>query len=282
MEVLLEKGVKLFKFTDRTFNTHEDRMIEILEFFLLRIKPGVQLHLEIMPDRLGKAACEKMAAFPSGGLHLEVGLQSFSAEVQRRIGRYQHIEKTMDTIAFLRNQTGAVLHADLIVGLPGDSREGVARGFDALISARVQEIQVGLLKRLKGTPLANANDTDLVFDVFPPYEILRAGEMGFGDIQKMKRFARYFDMYYNSGNFSESLNLLWESHSSPFEAFSLFALEVWETEGRTYGIPLARLAERLFEHLCSLKLRSQDEIAAHVERDFRRLPGRLDRLEFLR
>lgn len=282
MEILLEKGVRLFKFTDRTFNVNEHRMIEILEFFLLRFTPGVQLHLEIMPDRLGKAACEKMAAFPARGLHLEVGLQSFSAEVQRGIGRYQNVERTMDTIAFLRSQTGAVLHADLIIGLPGDDRESVARGFDALVSARVQEIQVGLLKRLRGTPLADTKDEDLVFDVFPPYEILSAGEMGFGEIQQMKRFARYFDMYYNSGNFPESLNLLWESQSSSFQSFSLLAREVWEKEGRTHGIPLARLAERLFEHLCSLRLWSEEEVAAQIERDFRRLPGRLDKLKFRR
>lgn len=281
MEMLLKKGVRLFKFTDRTFNIHRERMLHILDFFLGRVKPGLQLHFELMPDHLDDTVVEQMALFPAGALHLEVGVQSFSPEVQRRIGRYQDIGRSMDIIRRLRNETGAVLHADLIVGLPGDRVEGLAAGFDALVKAEVQEIQVGLLKRLEGSPLAVDSDESLVFDVFPPYEVLRTSTFEFGEIQALKRFARYFDMYYNSGNFPQSLPMCWENHSSPFRVLNDLSTRIWEAEHRVHGIPLARLAEHLFEYLCSLDKHHREDIAARIEGDFRRLPGRLDKLGFL-
>lgn len=282
MEMLLAKGVQLFKFTDRTFNIRHERMVRILDFFLERLKPGLQLHFELMPDHLDEVVWKQIARFPAGVLHLEVGVQSFSAEVQRRIGRHQDIGKSMDTIRRLRNETGALLHADLIVGLPGDRVEDLAAGFDALVEAKVQEIQVGLLKRLKGTPLATDPDNTLVFDEFPPYEILCTPVFDFAQIQALKRFARYFDMYYNSGNFPQSLQLCWENHPSPFWAFSGLAKRIWAAERRTHGIPLARLAEYLFEYLCSLDMHRREDIAFRIEEDFRRLPGRLDKLGFLK
>lgn len=280
MRILLDRGVRLFKFTDRTFNIDERRVLEIMDFFLEHSSGETQLHFEIMPDRISTAVLEKIAAFPGKALHLELGVQSFSQEVQRRIRRNQNIERTMETIDFLRNNTGARLHADLIVGLPGESTTTVAKGFDALVNSGVQEIQVGLLKRLKGTPLADENDAGSAFDTTPPYEILQTPHLCFSDIQGMKCFARYFDLYYNHGNFSKSLELLWQTNPSPFRAFEEFASYIWQKEKRTYGLSLARLAELLFSFLQYKGLNR--ELAAHtIEMEFRRLPGRKDVLDLL-
>ncbi len=281
MDMLLEKGVRLFKFTDRTFNLDDERVLEILKFFLRHDVSNMQVHLEIMPDRLSDAVREVMAAFPPGTLHLELGIQSFNPETLRRIKRRQHIEQTMDTIALLRMHTGAVLHADLIIGLPGDSEEDVATGFDALVKMKVQELQIGLLKRLKGTPMAADADTELLFDSNPPYEVLQTSRFSFAAIQKLKRFSRYFDMYYNHGNFPESLNLLWQDSTSPFASFAGFADFIWEKEQRTYGLPLARLAEHLFAFSCEIKGCDRFSTGQRIEKDFRRLSGRLDKLNFL-
>ena len=280
MRVLLDRGVRLFKFTDRTFNTDERRVLEIMDFFLEQSSGDTQLHFEIMPDRISPAVLEKIATFPCLALHLELGVQSFSQEVQRRIRRNQNIERTMETIDFLRNNTGAALHADLIVGLPGEDTTSVAIGFDALVNSGVQEIQVGLLKRLKGTPLADESDAGSAFDATPPYEVLQTQHLSFSDIQGMKRFARYFDLYYNHGNFSKSLELLWQTNPSPFHAFEEFASYIWQKEKRTHGLPLAQLAKLLFSFLHYKGLNR--ELAAHtIEMEFRRLPGRKDVLDLL-
>ncbi|HOH28517.1 MAG TPA: DUF4080 domain-containing protein [Candidatus Hydrogenedentes bacterium] len=281
MTLLLERGVRLFKFTDRTFNIDDGRVVEILRFFLLRSMPEMQLHFEIMPDRLSDRILEMMSAFPQGMLHLELGVQSFSEETQQKIGRRQHMGRTMETIAFLRNHTGALLHADLIIGLPGDTEAVLARGFDALVKAGVQEIQVGLLKRLKGTPMVDEAGRGLTFDARPPYEVLETPEMPFPMIQRLKRFARYFDLYYNRGHFPESLPLLWQAGGSPFAVFNAFAAFLWQREGRAHGLSLARLSEQLFAFSCETAGCDKERTATCIDRDFRRLPGRRDKLDFI-
>lgn len=281
MEMLLGKGVRLFKFTDRTFNLDDARVVEILNFFSDRMADTLQLHFEIMPDRLSKPVREMMATFPPGALHLELGVQSVNAETQQRIGRHQDIGRTLETIAYLRDHTGALLHADLIIGLPGDREEDVAEGFNTLVQAGVQELQVGLLKRLNGTPMTEDTGAELVFDRRPPYEVLQTPLISFTAIQRLKRFARFFDLYHNRGNFPESLPLLWAGDASPYSVFSDFAAYLWDKEKRAHGIALARLAEHLFRYCCEKQGRVTATIAQHIEKDFRRLAGRRDRLDFL-
>lgn len=278
---LLKRGVRRFKFADRTFNVDDVRVLAILDFFLLQPYPDIQLHFEIMPDRLSSAIVEKMTAFAPKGLHLELGVQSVSAETQRNIGRNQNIPKSMATIQALREKTGAALHADLIVGLPGDTRDTISQGFDMLVNAGIQEIQVGLLKRLKGTALAGTLGEGLVFDAQSPYEVLQTPTLFYAEIQWFKRFARYCNLYYNNGNFPATLPLLWETDDSPFIAFAALTDWVWQREHKTHQLPLVRLAAHLFGYLMKRECHAPSMLAQTIEADFRRLKGRRDKLPFL-
>lgn len=150
---LLDRGVNQFKFVDRTFNLNLNVSKEILDFFYERYRPGLFLHFEMVPDRLPEALRELIARFPAGALQFEVGIQTFDKAVAERIRRRQNYAKLGDNFRFLRDQTGVHIHADLIVGLPGESLESFGRGFDQLVGLRPQEIQVGILKRLRGTPI---------------------------------------------------------------------------------------------------------------------------------
>lgn len=281
MGVLLERGVRHFKFTDRTFNVKDTRVLTLLDFFLQHPHPDLQLHFEIMPDRLSDAVVEKMAAFPAKGLHLEVGMQSVSPETQKIIGRNQNIQKSMDTLLALRTRTGAALHADLIIGLPGDTRKDISRGFDLLVRAEIQEIQVGLLKRLEGTAIAGAAGSELSFSTYPPYEVLQTPALSYAEIQGFKRFARYFNLYYNNGNFPATLPLLWETADTPFAAFTALTDWVWEREQRVHQLPLTRLTEHLYRYLLQYSQHPAPLLAQLIENDFRRLRGRRDKLPFL-
>lgn len=279
MNALLARGARHFKFTDRTFNTNDARALAILDFFLQQPYQDIQLHFEIMPDRMSPALLEKMAAFPSGGLHLELGVQSVSPETQRRIHRNQNIVKTMETIEFLRTKTGAALHADLIVGLPSDTREDVRRGFTMLVNAGIHELQVGMLKRLRGTAIAGDLGQGIRFSETPPYEVLETPEFSAEDIAWFKRFARYCDLYYNKGNFPTSLPLLWETAETPYDAFAGLVDYMWEQEQKTHQIPLVRLAEHLYRYLVKQQHHDPEHIAETIESDFRRIKGRRDILE---
>src|SRR5438105_1326020 len=210
LQRLLDRGVKQFKFVDRTFNLNINASRTLLEFCLQRWRPGLFFHFEMIPDRLPPALREIIARFPPGALQFEVGIQSFDEEVCRRISRRQDFRKLEDNFHFLRAQTGVHIHADLIFGLPGETIASFAEGFDRLIKLNPQEIQVGILKRLRGTPIARHDaDWQMVYNPQPPYEILQNKLIDFPTLQQMRRFARYWDLVGNSGNFVETTPLLW-------------------------------------------------------------------------
>jgi radical SAM superfamily enzyme YgiQ (UPF0313 family) len=302
LQRLLDRGVKQFKFVDRTFNLNVNFSKAILEFFLARHQPGHFYHFEMIPDRLPESLREIIARFPPGALQFEVGIQTFNEEVGDRIKRRQNYEKLADNFHFLRNQTGVHIHADLIVGLPGETLESFAAGFDRLIALGPQEIQVGILKRLRGTPIVRHDaDWQMVYNPHPPYEILQNKLIDFATMQRLRRFARYWDLAGNSGNFIETTPLIWSGfgvrrsggkeaprpakagtpNTSPFHAFLRFSEWLYARAGRTDSIALVRLMELLFEFL-TVELRlDAKRVAETLWCDYRR-GGRHDKPVFLK
>jgi radical SAM superfamily enzyme YgiQ (UPF0313 family) len=215
LQQLLDRGVKHFKFVDRTFNLNLGTSRALLQFFLERYQPGHFFHFEMIPDRLPEALREIISKFPAGALQFEVGIQSFNEEVCRLISRRQDTGKLEDNLRFLRERTGVHVHADLIFGLPGEPLESFAAGFDRLVGLKPQEIQVGILKRLRGTPIKRHDDEwQMVYHSHPPYEVLQNKLIDFGTVQKMHRFARFWDLIGNSGNFTETTPLLWAANEA--------------------------------------------------------------------
>lgn len=251
MQMLLDRGAKQLKFVDRTFNLNLRVSQQILQFFLDRYQPGMFLHFEMIPDRLPESLRALIAKFPTGSIQLEIGVQTFNPEVGLLISRRQDNEKLADNFRYLREQTGVHIHADLIVGLPGEDCLSFAKGFDQLYRLRPQEIQVGILKRLRGTPITRHDgEWEMKYSQHPPYEVLSTKLMDFVTIHRLRRFARYWDLIGNSGNFVETLELLMGKAASPFEQFSGLCDWLQRRDGRTHGIALIRLYELLFEFLC--------------------------------
>ena len=176
MQKLLDRGVKQFKFVDRTFNLNLATSRAILDFFLARHQPGNFYHFEMIPDRLPDALREIIARFPPGTLQFEVGIQTFNPTVGQLISRKQDYTRLADNLNFLRGQTGVHVHADLMVGLPGETLDSFAAGFDQLIALRPQEIQVGILKRLRGTPIVRHDaEWQMIFTRIRPTRFCRTG-----------------------------------------------------------------------------------------------------------
>lgn len=281
MQRLLDRGLRSFKFVDRTFNLNLATSRAILQFFLDRITPELFVHFEMIPDRLPEALREIIARFPPGALQFEVGIQSFNDDVCHLISRRQDVAKLEDNFRFLREHTGVHIHADLIVGLPGETLESFGAGFDRLIALGPQEIQVGILKRLRGTPIVRHDaEWQMVYHLQPPYEILSNKLMDFATMQRLRRFARYWDLVGNSGNFVETTPLLWSGGRSPFAAFLRFSDWLYARVGRTDSIALARLAELIFEHLTGELAQPPAIVAAALWRDYQR-GGRHDVPGFL-
>lgn len=157
MEELYRRGARLFKFVDRTFNLNVKTSQRIMQFFLDKIAAHpdepVYAHFELVPDHLPEALKATIAQFPPGALQFEIGIQSFNPEVQTLVSRRQDNAKAAANIRWLTEQSNAHLHVDLIAGLPGEDVDSFARGFDHLVSLGPHEIQFGILKRLRGTPI---------------------------------------------------------------------------------------------------------------------------------
>ncbi len=282
LERLLTRGVRHFKFVDRTFNLHLPTSRRILEFFLERLRPGLFLHFEMIPDRLPEGLRGLIERFPAGTLQFEVGIQSFDTEVTARISRRQDLGRLEDNLRFLRERTGVHVHADLIAGLPGETEAGFGEGFDRLVRLGPQEIQVGILKRLRGAPIKrHDSEWDMVYSGEPPYEILRNRLVDFDAMQRLRRFARTWDLVGNSGNFVETLELFWHEAVSPYGEFMHFTEWFQAREGRHHALALVHLMERVFEYLVAERGLSERRVAEVLWADYRR-GGRTEMPPFLR
>lgn len=282
MQKLLDRGVRQFKFVDRTFNLNLNIGRAILQFFHERYEPGMFLHFEMIPDRLPEALRDPIRKFPSGALQFEVGIQTFNEEVAARISRRQDNAKLSDNLRFLREQTGVHVHADLIAGLPGETLDSFAAGFDRLVELGPQEIQVGILKRLRGTPIVRHDaEWEMVYSPHAPYEILQNKCIDFATMQRLRRFSRFWDLIANSGNFLGATPLIWCGGRSPFWSFLELTDGLFARVGRQHAIALPRLAELLFEHLTKVRGLDARHVAQTMESDYQR-GNRPDLPEFLR
>jgi hypothetical protein len=186
-----------------------------------------------------------------------------------------------DNFRYLREHTGVHIHADLIVGLPGETVESFARGFDRLLAMRPQEIQVGILKRLRGTPIVrHDSEFGMVYSPHPPYEILQNNLIDFATMQRMRRFARFWDLIGNSGNFVETTPLIWDGGDSACMSFLRLTDWLGPRIGRHHSIALATLAENLFIFLTTERMLEKDRVADALTRDWHR-GGRKEKPPFL-
>ena len=272
-ELLWQRGARNFKFVDRTFNINIKTANKILNFFLAK-EPPYFVHFEVIPDHFPSSLKEKIAKFPHGALQLEIGIQTLNLEVANTISRQLNLEKIKENISFLEHETEAHIHLDLIVGLPGESLESFGRNLDELTKLSSCEIQIGILKKLSGT-FINQHDIahGMVYSDIPPYDILQNNELSFNDIQIMKRFARFWDLTYNSGNFKQSVQLIWQDESV-YENFYKFGMWMYEQTDYTWQISLQRLGELLFMYLTELKNLSPQMVANVMLEDMMKLRGR--------
>ena len=270
MDELYQRGVRHFKFTDRTFNLNMASSTAILDFFLQRLDEPLFLHFEVIPDHLPDVIKERLQQFPRGSLQLEIGIQSFDPKVQQLISRKQDNQRSAENLRWLRESTTAHMHADLIIGLPGEDMAGFAKGFDHLISLNPHEIQVGILKRLKGAPIARHDDDfKMRYNPAPPYNLLCNDHINFSTMQRLNRFARYWEMIANSGRFKSSLPYILAEN--PFQNFLKLSDWLFETTEQTHKISLNRLFRLLNQAMTKTLGVDQDRTLRALHKDFKKV-----------
>jgi hypothetical protein len=186
-----------------------------MEFFLekaSRVPAGFGLHFEMVPSLFSPELVKMISRFPPETLRLELGIQSFNPEACAAINRPSRPEKELEILGMLRTQTNAVIHADLIAGLPGEDLFSFGEGFDRLWQALTApfmtappatavppfEIQLGILKGLPGTPLRERDKKfGMIYSSEPPYEVIETAALGKADLDRLRNFARFWELIVN-------------------------------------------------------------------------------------
>jgi radical SAM superfamily enzyme YgiQ (UPF0313 family) len=275
MADLVSRGARNFKFLDRSFNLNIGRAQRIMEFFLERIKENraqpaaadkpLCVHFEMVPSRFPPELRETISRFPPGSLRLEIGIQTLNPEVSARIGRQSDPEGELELLSFLRRETSAIVHADLIAALPGEDFASFARGFDrlriALSTERGEaskkrprpEIQLGILKMLPGAPIARHTESfGMRYNPAPPYEALETAVLPAPELDRIKNFARFWELIVNRDAFPGITPAFLPPGEPVFERFMVLSDCLLARFGRNWGIDREELRQALTDALFSL------------------------------
>jgi hypothetical protein len=278
IDSLYQRGARNFKFIDRTFNLRVSTSVAILDFFLQRMSDDLYLHFEVIPDNLPDKLKAMLIKFPENSLQFEIGVQTFDPDIQKLISRKQNHQNTCDNLRWLRENTGAHIHADLIFGLPGDSLENFAKSFNRLVGLKPQEIQLGILKRLRGAPINRHTDRyQLRYNPEAPYNILSTRDIDFTTMQRVNRFARFWNMIGNSGRFHQTLPVI--LGDDPFDRFLQLSDQLYKLAGSTWKISLKRIFELLYTVLTG-HMETKPDIARKALRLDYQYSGQKGQLDF--
>ncbi len=285
---LLDRGVRQFKFIDRTFNIDIPFALKVLSFFRERYEPSMMLHFEVIPSQLPDELISAVAQCPDGMLQFEIGIQTFNEEVAHRIQRPLNIKKIETNMRRLRKETGVHIHSDLIAGLPGEDLESFEAGFNQLLALDPQEIQLGILKRLRGAPIdRHSNEWNMIYSPHAPYEILQTSNVSFENMQRVQRFARYWNLTVNNGQFIHAAPLIWQDTLSPYSAFMQWSDWLYEQTNTTGNLHMVRLAKLLMQFLSLKKRMNEEVVASALWKDYQRgnrpdVPGFLKKFGFVK
>jgi len=220
--VLIKKGVRLVKFTDRTFNADKTHAMEIWRF-LSENHGGCAFHFEIGADLLDNDMLALLKDVKKGVFQFEIGIQTTNARTLSLIGRRTDVPRLFENVRVLKKYGNIRLHLDLIAGLPGEDYNSFARSFDDAYALGPDHLQLGFLKLLPGTALhANAAEHGIVYRETAPYEVLYTNALPYGDLLKLKRIEDVFGRLYNARSFTAVLKYTQTRYDSAFRFFGEF------------------------------------------------------------
>lgn len=220
LQYFLDAGVTQVKFVDRTFNCSHSHALAVWSYLLEHDNGVTNFHFEIAADLLTEEELALMKRMRPGLIQLEIGVQSVNPQTIRAIHRQMNLEKLRDNVGRIHEMGGIHQHLDLIAGLPFEDYGSFVRSFDEVFAMRPEQLQLGFLKVLRGSPMhGEAADYGIVYRCKPPYEVLYTNWMSFSEILQLKAIEEMVEIYYNSHQFRHTLERLVKSFRSPFALF---------------------------------------------------------------
>lgn len=228
----LEKKVKQVKFVDRTFNCNHDHAMAVWQYLYDHDNGVTNFHFEIAGDILREDEIALVAKMRPGLVQFEIGVQSTNTDTLREIRRVMDIEKLKQVVAALKAAHNVHINLDLIAGLPYEDYDSFARSFDDVYAMEPEQLQLGFLKVLKGSYMAEmAESYGLVYTDYAPYEVLYTNWLSFTEICRLKRIEEMVEIYYNSGQFAHSLPVMIADLGQGAFAFYEALADFYEEQG---------------------------------------------------
>ncbi len=234
-EVLLlaNSGTATVKFVDRTFNANRDRARGLMAFIVSeygkRIPMGVCFHFEIAGDLLDEATLALFAEAPAGLFQVEIGLQSFHEETLAAVCRKTDTEKLTRAVRHLLSSNTVHVHVDLIAGLPQEDMATLLSGFERAYRLQPHQLQLGFLKRLHGSPMADEPQRyPATFSDTAPYEVRSTPWLSAAELSRLHVLENALDRVYNSRRFPRTLRYLTDT-------VGLSPVTVFEAVGNRLG-----------------------------------------------
>ena len=206
LQFFLDHKVPQVKFVDRTFNCKHDHAMAIWKYIVEHDNGITNFHFEIAADLLREEELELMATMRPGLIQLEIGVQSTNLQTLEAIHRKTDFLRICQIVERIHSFGNIHQHLDLIAGLPYEDYDSFHHSFNDVYALRPQQFQLGFLKVLKGSLMKQMEkEYGIVHKEKEPYEVLSTNWITYEDVLNLKKVENMVEVYYNSGQFENSL-----------------------------------------------------------------------------
>ncbi len=218
--IFLEKKVPQVKFVDRTFNCSHVHAKEIWNYIKTHDNGITNFHFEVAADILSEEEIELVGSMRPGLIQLEIGVQSTNRKTIEEIRRVMDFREVRRKVNQLKEKQNVHLHLDLIAGLPFEDYKTFIHSFNEVYEVKPEQLQLGFLKVLHGSYMKQNEDKyGLVYQTKPPYEIYYNNWISYEEMLRLKRVEEMVEIFYNSGQFAYTLELLEPRFDTPFSMY---------------------------------------------------------------
>ena len=220
LQFFIDNKVPQVKFVDRTFNCKHDHAMEIWRYITENDNGITNFHFEISADLLRSEELALMKTMRPGLIQLEIGVQSTNPQTIKAIRRTMDFEKLKGIVEQIHSFGNIHQHLDLIAGLPYEGYDSFHKSFCDVYALRPEQFQLGFLKVLKGSHMMEmTGEYQILYKDREPYEVLSTAWMTYGEILRLKMVESMVEVYYNSGQFKNTLVFLEKYFDDPFRMY---------------------------------------------------------------
>ena len=220
LQFFIDHEVPQVKFVDRTFNCRHDHAMAVWSYIADHDKGKTNFHFEVAADLLGEDELKLIETMRPGLIQLEIGVQSVNPDTIREIRRVMRFEEVKRVVSRIHEGGNVHQHLDLIAGLPFEDYNSFRNSFNEVYALQPEQLQLGFLKVLKGSCMQErAGEYGLQYQDRPPFEVLSTKWMSYADIIRLKGIEEMVEVYYNSGQFQNTLCVLERAF---LDSFSLY------------------------------------------------------------